>query len=67
MARDEQSRAFWYVQGPEPHADYHGDPPFCRSPLEPCRLVRASASPFSATARTLPTRLHAAYLVQRSP
>ncbi len=59
VARDEQGD-FWYVQGPEPHFDYHGDPPFCRSQLEPCRLVRASASPFSAIPRTLLARLHVA-------
>jgi len=56
VARDDRG-AFFYLQGPEPHFDYHGDPPFCRSTLEPCRLVRASASPFSATPRTLLPRL----------
>ena len=60
VARDEQNGTFWYVQGPEPHFDYHGDPPYCRSALEPCRLVRASASPFSTVPRTLLPRLHAA-------
>ena len=56
VARDERGR-FWYVQGPEPELVSHGDPPFCFSPLEPCRLVRASASPFSDTPRTLLPRL----------
>lgn len=56
VARDERGR-FWYVQGPEPDFDYPGGPAFCHSPLEPCRLVRASASPFSTTPRALPARL----------
>jgi hypothetical protein len=56
VARDERGR-FWYVQGPEPDFDYHAEPPFCTSPLDPCRLVRASASPFSTAPRTLLPRL----------
>jgi hypothetical protein len=52
VARDERG-TFWYVQGPEPGWDYHGEPPFCTSELQPCRLLRASASPFSAAKRTL--------------
>jgi hypothetical protein len=60
LARDERG-SFWYVQAPEP--DDQGEIG-CRrqeSPqaplLQPCRLVRASASPFSATQRTLTARL----------
>jgi len=56
VARDERG-GFWYVQGPEPDFDYHGEPPFCRSSLEPCRLVRASASPFSSALRALLPRV----------
>jgi hypothetical protein len=56
VARDERGR-FWYVQGPEPGWDDHGEPPFCTSELHPCRLVRASASPFSSATRTLLPRL----------
>lgn len=56
LARDERGR-FWYVHGPEPEVSDHGDPPYCRSAIDPCRLVRASASPFSATTRVLPPRL----------
>jgi len=56
VARDERGR-FWYVQGPEPEFDFHNEPPLCRSLIEPCRLVRASANPFSATRRTLLPRL----------
>jgi hypothetical protein len=56
LARDERG-TFWYVQAPEPPWEYHGEPPFCTSPLEPCRLVRASASPFSSTTRALTPRL----------
>jgi hypothetical protein len=56
VARDERG-AFWYVQGPEPDWDYDLEVPFCRSRLEPCRLVRASASPFSSTPRALLARL----------
>jgi hypothetical protein len=52
VARDERG-VFWYVQGPEPGWDYHGEPPFCTSELQPCRLLRASASPFVAATRTL--------------
>jgi hypothetical protein len=52
VARDERG-TFWYVQGPEPGWDYHGEPPFCTSELQPCRLVRASASPFSPATRAL--------------
>jgi len=43
LARDERGM-FWYVQGPEPGFDDHQQPPFCVSSLDPCRLVRASAS-----------------------
>jgi hypothetical protein len=56
VARDERG-TFWYVQGPEPGWDYHGEPPFCTSELQPCRLVRASASPFSSATRALLPRL----------
>jgi hypothetical protein len=56
MARDERG-AYWYVQAPEPPMEDHYEPPFCVSPLEPCRLVRASASPFSPVTRALPPRL----------
>jgi hypothetical protein len=56
LARDERG-TFWYVQAPEPPWEYHGEPPFCTSPLERCRLVRASASPFSSTTRALTPRL----------
>lgn len=56
FARDERGR-FWYVQGPEPEVSDHGDPPYCRSAIDPCRLVRASASPFSSTTRALLPRL----------
>jgi len=56
LARDERG-TFWYVQGPEPGFDYHQQPPFCVSSLDPCRLVRASASPFSTNTRTLLPRL----------
>ncbi len=56
VARDERGR-FWYVQGPEPEVDAFGEPPFCRSTLQPCVLVRASASPLSTTERTLLPRL----------
>jgi len=56
LARDERG-TFWYVQAPEPPWEYHGEPPFCTSPLEPCRLVRSSASPFSSTTRALTPRL----------
>jgi hypothetical protein len=61
VARDERG-GFWYVQGPEPAED--GDVscarrfPTRQSPLlQPCRLVRASADPFSSTPRTLAPRL----------
>jgi hypothetical protein len=47
----------WYVQAPEPPQEFYGEPPFCTSALEPCRLVRASANPFSAVTRALPPRL----------
>jgi hypothetical protein len=53
IARDERGR-FWYVQGPEPDFDFELP---CDLVLEPCRLVRASASPFSSTPRTLLPRL----------
>nr|MBA3747621.1 hypothetical protein [Solirubrobacterales bacterium] len=56
LARDERG-TFWYVQGPEPGFDYRQQPPFCVSSLDPCRLVRASASPFSTKTRTLLPRL----------
>jgi hypothetical protein len=56
VARDERG-TFWYVQAPEPGWDYHAEPPFCTSAFQPCRLVRASASPFSAGTRVLPARL----------
>lgn len=53
FARDERGR-MWYVEGPEIDWDAESS---CRPPLEPCRLVRASASPFSSTLRTLLPRL----------
>jgi hypothetical protein len=56
VARDERG-TFWYVQGPEPGWDYHGEPPFCTSEIQPCRLLRASASPFSSATRALLPRL----------
>jgi hypothetical protein len=56
VARDERG-AFWYVQAPEPPEEYYGEPPFCTSALEPCRLIRASASPFSSATRALIPRL----------
>jgi hypothetical protein len=56
VARDERG-TFWYVDGPEPDWDYDLDFPYCRSRLQPCRLVRASASPFSSTPRALLPRL----------
>lgn len=56
VARDERG-TFWYVQAPEPGWDYHGEPPFCTSELQPCRLVHASASPFSSATRAVLPRL----------
>ncbi len=56
LARDERGR-FWYVQGPEPDSENHQRPPFCVSSQNPCRLVRASANPFSTATRTLLPRL----------
>lgn len=62
VARDERG-GFWYVQAPEPPADSEGGActrpfPTCQSPLlQPCRLVRASADPFSSATRTLAPRL----------
>jgi hypothetical protein len=64
VARDERG-TFWYVQAPEPHDDFGPPPPFCTrtfptrsSPLvQPCRLVRASADPFSRDQRVLAPRL----------
>ncbi|MDX6677193.1 MAG: hypothetical protein QOE31_1245 [Solirubrobacteraceae bacterium] len=56
VTRDEHG-GFWYLQGPETPFDFHNEPPFCDSRLEPCRLVHASASPFSTTARTLTARV----------
>jgi hypothetical protein len=53
FARDERGR-MWYVEGPE--IDWDGDSS-CRPPLEPCRLVQASASPFSSTPRRLLARV----------
>ncbi|MCA1680379.1 MAG: hypothetical protein LC777_16215, partial [Actinobacteria bacterium] len=53
IARDERGR-FWYIQGPQPDFDSESR---CAAVLEPCRLVRASASPFSNTPRTLLPRL----------
>ena len=56
VARDERG-TFWYVQRPEANDldahDANGRPPFCTARLERCRLVRASASPFSRRERTL--------------
>jgi hypothetical protein len=56
IARDERG-TFWYVQGPEP--DFDGEST-CGLALEPCRLVRASASPFSQQTRVLLARLRVA-------
>jgi len=53
VARDERGR-WWYVQGPEP--DFDGESS-CGVQLDPCRLVRASASPFSSATRTLLARV----------
>jgi hypothetical protein len=55
VARDERG-VFWYVQGPEPPEEYDAEPPFC-SLGQPCRLIRASADPFSALTRTLAPRI----------
>lgn len=49
IARDERGR-FWYVQGPQPDFNFESS---CDRELDPCRLVRASASPFSTTPRKL--------------
>ena len=54
VARDERGR-FWYLQGVEPGRD--GDTGCSGSVLQPCRLVRASADPFSAEQRRLAPRL----------
>jgi hypothetical protein len=61
VARDERG-SFWYVQAPEPAED--GDVscarrfPTRQSPLlQSCRLVGASADPFSSATRTLAPRL----------
>jgi hypothetical protein len=63
VARDERG-TFWYVQRPEPLDEdsgaAHGSPPFCGESVQPCRLVRASASPFSRRERTLPPQLQLA-------
>lgn len=66
VVRDDHG-VFWYVQAPEAAYDDFGNspPPFCTRPfptrssplLQPCRLVRASADPFSSALRTLPPRL----------
>ena len=65
VVRDERG-TFWYVQAPEPQDNFgNSPPPFCTrsfptrsSPLlQPCRLVRASADPFSRARRVLPPRL----------
>jgi hypothetical protein len=53
IARDEHG-TFWYIQAGPP--DFDGDQS-CALVLEPCRLVRASASPFSSTPRRLLARL----------
>lgn len=53
LARDERGR-MWYVEGPEIDWDAESS---CRSAIEPCRLVRASASPFSSTPRKLLPRM----------
>jgi len=53
LARDERGR-IWYVEGPELDWDGYSS---CRSTIEPCRLVRASASPFSSASRTLLARV----------
>lgn len=59
VVRDERG-TFLYVQAPEPPEEDYGQPPFCTSTLEPCRLIRASASPFSARPRALMPRLRLA-------
>ncbi len=53
LARDEDGRV-WYLEGPEPDWDFDRS---CRSSAEPCRLVRASANPFSSTPRRLLARV----------
>lgn len=53
IARDERG-TFWYVQPGPP--DFDGEQS-CALVLEPCRLVRAAADPFSSTPRTLLPRL----------
>ena len=63
VARDDRG-TFWYVQRPEANdyavLDRTGFAPFCTARLESCRLVRASASPFSERERILPPRLRRA-------
>jgi hypothetical protein len=56
VVRDERG-SFWYVQAPEPPEEFHGDPPFCGPASGACRLIRASADPFSSRPRTLAPRL----------
>lgn len=53
QARDERGRT-WYIEGPE--IDWDAET-WCRSAIESCRLVRASASPFSSTPRVLLARV----------
>jgi hypothetical protein len=62
VARDERG-SFWYVQAPEPPEDPN-EGPACplasagqSSSLQPCRLIRASADPFSSATRPLAPRL----------
>jgi opacity protein-like surface antigen len=66
VAFDEPAGSYWYLQAPERSASQllgYDPPPFCTQParsaplLMQCRLVRATASPFSSTERTLAPRL----------
>jgi hypothetical protein len=50
--RDERG-TFWYVQAVTQAIEDYGEPPFCTGAIAPCRLMQASASPFSHAARTL--------------
>ena len=57
IARDERG-GFWYVQGPERlDEESNAYAPFCIVARDPCRLMRASASPFSSAMRVLAPRV----------
>ena len=62
IARDERG-TFWYVQEPEPEFDGESR---CLGALETCRLVQASASPFSGATRTLLARIRVAAPASRT-